>query len=179
MISEISLTVIAVAAIVFAFGFICIGSIFCCCALSSPSIFGTLLCCGGFSLLFRKPDRRSDSHSNNGSQIYQNRGFVNSNAYNEAYNTSSQTFSQNDDILLAEAYLVAPLVEARVLNENVPSTDGILSNKRNFESDGGAATIRSDEMEQRRPPMIFKDIWQQRFSSFKLLLSFILQCKYH
>ena len=128
MISEIPLTAIAVAAIVLAFGFICIGLIFFCCALSSPRIFGTLLCYGGFPILFRKPDRRSDSYSNNGSQI-------------------------------AEAYLVAPLIEARVLNENVPSIDGILSNKRNFESKGDAATIRSGEMEQRRPPMICKDIW--------------------
>ena len=128
MISEIPLTAIAVAAIVLAFGFICIGLIFFCCALSSPRIFGTLLCYGGFPILFRKPDRRSDSYSNNGSQI-------------------------------AEAYLVAPLIEARVLNENVQSIDGILSNKRNFESKGDTATIRSGEMEQRRLPMICKDIW--------------------
>ena len=159
MISEISLTFIAVAAIVLTFGFICVGSIFCCCALSSPSIFGTLLCCGGFSLLFGKPDRRNDSYSNNGPQIYQNRGYIESNSYNEAYNSSPQAISQNDDILLAEAYLVAPLVEARVLNESALSTDGILSNKRNFESQGDPAPIRLGEMEQRRPQMMFKDIW--------------------
>lgn len=111
-------------------------------------------------MIFKKPDRRHDSYTHTGGHTYQNRNSLDSNAYSSTGNSSPRVLSQNDEVLLAEAYLVAPLVEARVINESSSTPEGILSNKRNFETEPGHVSIGGvNETEQKLPQMIFKDFW--------------------
>ena len=155
MIAEI-ITLITVIGIVFCFGFICSGAIFCCCALSSMNVFGALLCCTA-GLLKENYRRHTERYSSSG-HAYQNRNYtdVNTHAHNSTYSGAAPVLVQSNDILLAEAYLVAPLAEARIVSENLSVENGTTTNQRNSEFEQSNALERDGGA---FPTMIFKDVW--------------------
>jgi hypothetical protein len=157
MISALSITAITVVGILFCFSFLCTAVVFCCCALSSANLCGALLCFGGSSLFFRRKPRyqvltggeRSISGAN-----YQCR------SHSSSYGHSNGLISSNTDgdVTLAEAYLIAPLVEARVMNENSPQheiTPNIMASGTN-----DAYNLENGEGPQHEyPAVVFKDVW--------------------
>ena len=151
MISLASITFITVASILLCFGLVCASVIFCCCAFSSVHLCGTLICCAGSSLLFGRKYQQSNLPGG-GYQSSSNSGvhFMNSSC-----SSPSASIVNENEIMLADAVIVAPFAEARVISDNTISPSRSHFSSERMSPIDRVGTIESGQY----PKMVFKDVW--------------------
>jgi hypothetical protein len=144
MISVVSIALITVIGIVICFACICSATIFCCCAFSSFNVCWAFLC---GALLFSKKRRtnyRSISHHGNTDENYEN---INSFSHRNGMNSSTPV-TLDSDTVFAESYLVAPLADAIVMEQNIQLNRPFAYQETDVNSE-----------QQMYPNVSFKDIW--------------------
>ena len=136
-----SVALLVFLSITICFAVLCMSVLLCCCALFPAKIVGTLLCCAGSSFIFGQNSRQNGGRSH--------------------YNTDSSISetpienSQINGIALAEAFVVAPFAEARIMKDS--STSNVEGQPATNQVDSNVA--ESTNVDSNFAPMIFRDSW--------------------
>ena len=140
-----SVALLVFVSITVCFGVLFLSVVLCCCALFPTKIVGSLLCCAGSALIFKRSDRLNERRSQHTHEF-------------PVLDASNENFQING-IALAEAFVVAPFAEARIMKESSTSYVG-----------GHSATNEIDPVEAESTgagnhfsPMIFRDTWAAVF----------------
>lgn len=136
-----SVTLLVFLSVTVCFGLMCMSVVLCCCALFPTNIVGTLLCCAGSSFLFHHNGRQNERHSHR--------------SIDSSIADATEENSQFNGIVLAEAFVVAPFAEARIMKDNTSLNVGGHPEINRLES----VEAESIEIESHITPMIFQDTW--------------------